>query len=184
MKITDSLFHRRQKEKDQLKDLSAGNLCVLGMIMASSTFFNDNWANFRNRKDTTFELMILSVLFVLRKFMEVRPLAYNVFSDDLFNQVYLFAHREQIVQRLPVNYNDFMGSRLFLYNDEFSMDEEGMIKLPGHLAYNLLMHPLLKDSGICENLVELMSVQEKILPFYEQLMCSFDVMISLKYPNG
>jgi hypothetical protein len=63
------------------------------------------------------------------------------------------------------------------------LDEEGMINLPGHFAYNLLIHPLSEESGICENLFELMSVQEKILPFYEQLMWNIDAMISLKFPQ-
>jgi len=67
MKIINSLFAKRYKEKDQLKGLSAGNLTVMGMILASSTFFNDDWQNFRNRKEKTFELMILSVIFILKK---------------------------------------------------------------------------------------------------------------------
>ena len=183
MKIINSLFAKRYKEKDQLSGLSAGNLTVMGMLLASSTFFNDDWKNFRNRKDKTFELMILSVIFILKKVKQVRPLYYHEFTDDLFHQLYLFARQEQIIQMLPVDYTTFLESRLIQYNNEFSLDEEGMINLPGHFAYNLLIHPLSEESGICENLFELMSVQEKILPFYEQLMWNIDAMISLKFPQ-
>jgi len=183
MKIINSLFAKRYKEKDQLSGLSAGNLTVMGMLLASSTFFNDDWKNFRNRKDKTFELMILSVIFILKKVKQFRPLYYHEFTDDLFHQFYLFARQEQIIQMLPVDYTTFLESRLIQYNNEFSLDDEGMIKLPGHFAYNLLVHPLSEESGICENLFELMSVQEKILPFYEQLMWNIDAMISLKFPQ-
>lgn len=181
MNILDKLFKKQSDLPNQLDNESPGKLMLMGILVSSTIMFEDEWTGYKKRKGQTFELIILSTLLILRKFREIRPLNYNVFEEDIFNQIHLFARQEQIIQMLPVDFADFMNSRFILYDDEFSTDEEGQVKFPVHTVYNLFEKPLLRNSGICEDLFQLMKVQIKFQTYYERLMVNLDFMISKKY---
>lgn len=181
MNILDKLFKKEPALPPQLNNESAGKLMLIGMLVSSTIIFDDEWTDYKKRKGQTFELIILSTLLILRKFREIRPLKYNVFEEDIFNQIHLFARQEQIIQMLPVDFADFINSRFILYDDEFSTDEDGEVKFPVHTVYNLFEKPLLRNSGICEDLFQLMQVQIKFQTYYERLMVNLDFMISKKY---
>jgi hypothetical protein len=181
MNIFDKLLKKQSAIPNQLDIESPGKLMLMGILTSSTIIFDDAWTDYKKRKGQTFELIILSTLLILRKFREIRPQYYIVFEEDFFKQIQLFAIQEQIIQMLPVDFANFINSRFILYDDEFSYDDENQVKLPGHTAYNLFERPLLKNSGLCEDLFKLMELQIKFQSYYKQLMLSLDFMISKKY---
>ena len=178
MGILDKLFKKQTDPSGQWDNESPGKFMLLGILVSSPVIFNDEWTNYKNRKGQTFELIILSTLLILRKFREIRPMQYNEFEEDIFMQIHLFASQEQIVQKLPMDFADFINSRFILYNDEFSCDDDQDVKIPVHTVYNLFERPLVKDSGICEDLFKVMEVQMKFQSYYERLLTNFNLMIS------
>lgn len=181
MNIFDKLFKKQSALPNQLDNESPGKLMLIGILTASTVIFNDEWTGYKKRKGQTFELIILSTLLILRKFRELKPQQYNVFEEDLFNQIHQFARQEQIIPMLPVDFADFVNSRFILYDDEFSIDEKEQVKLPAHTVYNLFEKPLLKESGITADLFKVVMMQIKFQAYYKQLMVSLDFMISKKY---
>jgi len=181
MSIFDKLFKKESDFPSQFGNESAGKLMLIGILVTSPIIFDDEWTNYKKRKGQTFELIILSTLLILRKFRKICPHHYNEFEGDFFNQIHLFVQQEQIIQMLPSDFVDFINSRFVLYDDEFSVDEQEEVKFPVQTVYNLFEKPLLKDSGICEDLFKIMETQIKFQSYYEQLMISFDLMISKKY---
>jgi len=181
MNIFDKLLKKQPTVINQLDNESPGKLMLMGILTSSTIIFDDAWTDYKKRKGQTFELIILSTLLILRKFREIRPRYYNVFEEDFFKQIQLFALQEQITQMLPIDFADFINSRFILYDDEFSYDDEDQVKLPGRTAFNLFERPLLKNSGICEDLFKMMEFQIKFQSYYQQLMWGLDFMVSKKY---
>jgi len=181
MKILDKLFKKQSDLPSQLSKESAGRLMLMGILVSSPIIFDDEWTDYKIRKGQTFELIILSTLLVLRKFRELKPQNYYEFEEDLLSQIHLFARQEQIIQLLPVDFADFMNSRFILYDNEFSTDVEGQVKLPAHTAYNLFEKPLLKNSGMSEDLFKIMELQIKFQSYYKQLLMNLEFLISKKY---
>jgi len=181
MGILDKLFQKQTDPSGQLDNESPGNLMLMGIIASSIIIFDDKWTDYKRRRGETFELIILSTLLILRKFREIRPMQYNKFEEDLFMQIQKFARQEQIIQMLPMDFADFINSRFVLYDDEFSVDDHHQVKTPVHTVYNLFERPLAKDSGVCEDLFKVIEVQIKFKAYYEQLLTSFNFMISKKY---
>jgi hypothetical protein len=181
MNIFDKLLKRQSPVTNQLDNESPGKLILMGILTSGTIIFDDAWTDYKKRKGQTFELIILSTILILRKFREIRPRHYNVFEEDFFKQIQLFAIQEQIIQMLPIDFADFINSRFVLYDDEFSYNDENQVKLPGHTAFNLYERPLLKNSGLCEDLFKVMELQIKFQSYYQQLMLGLDFMISKKY---
>lgn len=181
MNIFDKIFKKQAALPSQLDKESAGKLMLIGILVSSTIIFDDEWTGYKRRKGQTFELIILSTLLVLRKFREFKPQCYNEFEEDLFDQIHQFARQEQIIQMLPVDFADFINSRFILYDEEFTSDEYDSVQLPAHTTYNLFDRPLLKDSGMCDDLFKVMELQIKFQPYYKRLMMNFDLMISKKY---
>lgn len=181
MSILDKFFKKQLSPSDHLGNESPGKLILGGIIVSSPVIFDDEWTNYKNRIGQTFELIILSTLLILRRFREIRPDKYNEFEEDLFMQIHIFARQEQIIQKLPVDFADFINSRFILYDDEFTMDDDQDVKLPVRTVYNLFVKPLSKESGICDDLFKVVEVQMRFNAYYESLMTSFKLMISKKY---
>lgn len=181
MNIFDKLIKKQSPAMNQLSNESPGKLMLMGILTSSTLIFDDSWTDYKRRKGQTFELIILSTLLILRKFREIRPRYYKVFEEDFFKQIQLFAMQEQIIQMLPVDFADFVNSRFVLYDDEFSYDDENHVKLPGHTAFNLFEKPMLKNSGLCEDLFKVIELQIKFKAYYQQLMLGMDFMISKKF---
>ncbi len=184
MSILDKLFRKQTATTNPLDNESAGNLMLMGILTSSPIIFDDKWTNYKNRKGQTFELIILSTLLILRKFKSVKPQYYQVFEEDLFNQIHKFARQEQIIQMLPIDFADFINSRFALYDNEFSVDDDQQVKIPVHTVFNLFEKPLLKDSGMCLDLFKVMKVQIKFQVYYKHLLTGIDFMISKKYSLG
>jgi len=181
MGILDKLFKKQTDPSGQLDNESPGNLMLMGIITSSTIIFDDKWTDYKKRRGETFELIVLSTLLILRKFKSVKPQYYQKFEEDLFKQIHKFARQEQIIQMLPVDFADFINSRFVLYDDEFSVDDDHQVKTPFRTVYNLFERPLAKDSGVCEDLFKVIEVQIKFKAYYEQLLTSFNFMISKKY---
>lgn len=177
----DKFFKKQSDEQDPLKNESAGRLMLMGILTSSPIIFNDVWTDYKKRKGETFELIILSTLLMLRKFRETIPRYYSEFEKDLFTQIHIFARQEQIIENLPCDFSDFINSRFVLYSKEFSVGEDDEIKLPVHTVYNLFEIPLLKDSGVCEDIFKIMETQIKFNNYFKQLVISFNFMVSKKY---
>jgi len=138
-------------------------MLLLWILYSSSIVFEDLWLNYKMRKGKTFELIILSVMFILRKLKKAFPQFYNAIREDLFDHMYKFALHEQITGMLSEDYLDFVGARLKLYEEEFSGNAPEDTEMPVHTAFNLFIHPLLKNSGICEDQLLLKNVKKKSL---------------------
>ena len=148
---------RKEALKIQNACKVAGRYATAGIVVTSSTIFEDDWTNYTKRIGQTFELMIMSAILVLFKFNDSRPAYYKEFNDSLWFNIYLFAQQEGIIGMLPVEYLDFINSRLKLYKKELYEAEDGMTKIPAHLPYYIYYRPLSKETGVCENMDELMS---------------------------
>ena len=183
MKILDKIFKKPATMPDQLDNESPGNLMIIGILVASTLIFDDEWTDYKKRKGQTFELIILSTLLILRKFKELKPQHYDEFEEDIFNKIHSFARQEQIIEMLPVDFADFINTRFVLYDDEFSTDEYEHVKLPARTVYNLFERPLVKDSGSTTDLFKMGMMQIKFLAYYKQLIVSLDFMISRKYAS-
>lgn len=181
MSIFDKMFRKQNQLPTQLANEGPGKLMLIGILVSSTVIFNDEWTDYKKRKGQTLELIILSTLLILRKFRELKPRYYNEFEEDLFEQINLFARQEQIIQMVPVDFADFINSRFVLYDDEFTTDEYEQVKLPAHTAYNLFEKPLLKNSGMCEDIFKVIELQIKFQSFYKRLLMNFEFMISKKY---
>jgi len=181
MGILDKLFRNQTATSNPLDNESPGSLMLMGIITSSSIIFDDKWTDYKKRRGETFELIILSTLLILRKFKSVKPQYYHEFEADIFNQIHKFARQEQIVQMLPIDFADFINSRFALYDNEFSYDDDQDVKIPVRTVYNLFERPLVKASGICEDLFKVMEVQIKFQSYYERLLTNFNLMISKKY---
>lgn len=177
----NKLFKKQSNSPNPLDNESAGKLMLMGILMSSPIIFDDEWMDYKKRKGQTFELIILSTLLILRKFRRALPQHYNEFEQDLFLQIHLFARQEQILDLLPGDFADFVNSRFVLYDDEFSVDEDEQVKFPVHTVFNFFEKPLLKNSGVCEDLFKVMETQIKFKSYYERLMMNYDFMISKKY---
>jgi len=177
----DKILEKQSGQQDPLDNESAGKLMLMAILVSSTIIFEDEWIDYKKRKGQTFELITLSTLFILRNFKEIVPRHYSEFEADLFTQIHIFAKEEQIIEKLPCSFVDFINSRFTLYDDEFSLDEEEKVKFPLHTVYNLFEKPLLKDCGICEDLFKVMETQIKFNSFYEALMTNFNFVISKKY---
>lgn len=181
MSIFDKIFRKQSQTPKQLDDESAGKLMILGIIVTSCEIFGDDTKDYRNRIGQTFELIILSTILILSKFRELKPKKYDEFEEDLYKQIYIFASQEQIFQMLTVNFKDFINSRFELYADEFSLDEDGEVKLPVRTAFNFFENPLTTNSGLCKDLVKVLELHGNFPFFYERLMQSLYFMIKKKY---
>lgn len=137
----DKFFKKQSGQQDPLNNESAGRLMLMGILTSSTIIFDDEWSDYKKRKGQTFELIILSTLLILRKFRETLPRHYSGFEEDLFTQIHIFARQEQIIEKLPCDFADFINSRFVLYDDEFSVDEDEQVKFPVHTVYNLFETP-------------------------------------------
>ena len=181
MSIFDKMFRKQNQLPTQLANESPGKLMILGIIVTSSEIFGDDAKGFRNRKGQTFELIILSTLLILRRFRKLKPEYYVAFEDDLLDQISLFARQEHIIPMLPVDYAIFVNSRFALYDDEFTLDEDGEVKLPVRTAFNFFERPLTTNGGICDDLFKVLELHVKFPIYYESLLGSLYFMISKKY---
>lgn len=175
------MFRKQSQLPTKLANESPGKLMILGIIVASSEIFGEDSKNFRNKKGQTFELIILSTILILRRFRELKPKHYHEFEEDLYNQIYLFAKQEQILQLIPVDFGDFINSRFALYIDEFTLDEDGEVKLPVRTTFNLFVRPLASNSGACDDLFKVLELHVNFPSYYERLIGSLYFMISKKY---
>jgi hypothetical protein len=181
MSIFKKLFRKKAQLPTKLADESPGKLMILGIIVMSNEIFGDDSKNFRNRKEQTFELIILSTLLILRRFRKLKPEYYVAFEDDLLDQISLFARQEHIIPMLPVDYAVFVNSRFALYDNEFTLDEDGEVKLPVRTAFNFFERPLTTNGGISDDLFKVLELHVKFPIYYESLLGSLYFMISKKY---
>jgi hypothetical protein len=161
-----------------------GKLMIIGIIISSDLVFGDRGPEYSHRKEATFELMILSTLYLLQKFEQEKPEYYLDFEKNLYQEIYLFAKDEGILEIIPHNIEEFINSRFILYDNEFSKEYPEQIKIPAHTTYNLLVKPLQIESGICEDLFKTTALLARLNNYYESLNKMFKLMIEKKYSKN